>query len=90
MKQLSEWLDEVVKDATQAQERMLIDDVIDIYNGEYEDYDSYIKFKGKIIKHCIGLNQKNEMSICVEPILLAEPIFNYIKDIASLYVKENK
>lgn len=79
MKQLSEWLDEVVKDATQAQERMLIDDIIDIYKGEYEDYDEYLKYKKVIIEHSRELAKKNEMSICVEPILLAEPIFIYIK-----------
>lgn len=78
MKQLSEWIDEVVKDATQAQERILVDDIIDIYKGDYKDYDTYLAYKSVIIKHCRELAQKKEMSICVEPILLAEPIFNYI------------
>ena len=78
MKQISEWIDEIAKAAMQAQERMLIDDIIDIYKGEYEDYGEYLKTNEQVNE--LTKKFQEEMSICVEPILLAEPIFNYIKN----------
>lgn len=79
MKQLSEWIDEIAKEAMQAQEKMLVNDIIDIYKGDYKDYGTYLKEKELIIKYCKEQAQKKEMSVCFEPLLLAEPIFNYIK-----------
>ena len=79
MKQISEFMEEITKAAMQQQEKMLIDDVINIYNGKYKDYSFYIGEKEALNKLIEKQTQK-EMTICLRPLCLAEPIFNYIKN----------
>ena len=71
------------------QEQLLIKDIIDIYNGEYKDYSAYKKSQESIIRHAQSFNNsdwdayceedKVKYTICIEPIILSESNFDYIK-----------
>lgn len=79
MKQISEWIEEITKDAMQCQEKLLINDIIDIYNGKYEDYGSYLKEK-KLLNDFIEERAKREkFAVFIKPLFLAEPAFTYAK-----------
>ena len=79
MKQISEFMEEITKAAMQQQEKMLIDDVINIYNGKYKDYNLYLKEK-ELLNDLIEKQTKEEMIFRLKALCLAEPIFNYIKN----------
>ena len=79
MKQISELMEEITQEAMQAQEKMLIDDVINIYNGKYENYSAYLKEK-ELLNDLIEKQTKEEMTIRLKALCLAEPIFNYTKN----------
>ena len=71
------------------QEHLLIKDIIDIYNGDYKDYSAYKKLQELNIKNAKSFNNsdwdayceedKVKYTICIEPIILSESNFDYIK-----------
>lgn len=87
MKPVHEIIDETIREGMQAQEKMLINDIIDIYNGEYKNYSSYLKekqlFNERIEEQANNIGkQSKEITtvICVKALLIAEPMFTYIKN----------
>ena len=79
MKQISEIMEEAVKNAMQSQDEMIVDDVIDIYNGKYKDYGSYLKEK-ELLNELIDKQANEKLTIRLKVLLLPETMFNYIKN----------
>ena len=64
------------------QERMLIDDIIGVYNGEIVDYSIYKEIKDKLYPNAEEIVKGNEdgsFSLNVKPLILTEKQFEYIK-----------
>lgn len=75
MKDFDEIMGQIVKEGAQTQEKMLINDVINIYNGEYPDYRAYLHEKQSQINYA-----REQNKICyVMPLCIAKPTFDYIK-----------
>ena len=79
------FLEEITKSVSQAQERFIVDDILDIYNGKYNQYYSYVNAKKFLIEKAREQNQKiymkdNEVkySIFVEPVILSGETYTYI------------
>ena len=82
----------IVAKHKEIQEHLLIKDIIDIYNGDYKDYSAYKKLQELNIKNAKSFNntdwdaycdeQRVRYTIAVEPILLSEENFDYIKKTA--------
>ena len=90
MKQISEWIEETAKDAMQCQEKMLINDIINIYKGEYSDYGLYLKEKELLIRNIEEQAKKENVAIFIKPLFLAEPAFTYAKSKGEKDRKWNK
>lgn len=81
-------IDEIVcqikKDYEQKSEYLLIDDIIDIYNGKYIDYEDYYIRKTEEADALRKLNMRmsclqTKYTYYIEPIILSELLFSYIQ-----------
>ena len=68
------------------QEMLLIDDIIDIYQGKYSTYNDYCNVKQELIDFAHKKNaeyhkkaSKDKCEFFIIPLMLSEMIFNYIK-----------
>lgn len=79
MTKISEIIEEMAKGVMQCQEKLLINDIIDIYNGKYEDYGSYLK-EIEFLNELIDEQAKKEnVAIVVRPLPMVERAFTYAK-----------
>ena len=86
---MEEQINKIQAELKEKQEQLLIDDVIDIYNGKYKNYESYYKEKHRLNEI---IYQTNKKSITFNPEktnftynyyvylpIYDERTFNYIK-----------
>ena len=79
MKEFDEIMEQIAESGAKTQEKMLINDVINIYNGEYHDYKAYLNEKQAQIDYAREQNQKCTGTFYVMPLCVSEEIFNFTK-----------
>jgi len=80
-------LEDTIKDISEylhkQQEFNLLDDIIDIYNGVYINYEVYLDIKMKIAEDIREerkyMSPDYKFTFHFEPIILAPELFNYIR-----------
>lgn len=79
MKEFKEIMVQIVESGKKTQEKMLINDIINIYNGEYHDYGAYLNEKQAQIDYAREQNKKCTSIFYVMPLCVSEEIFNFAK-----------
>ena len=79
MKEFKEIMVQIVESGKKTQEKMLINDIINIYNGEYHDYGAYLTEKQAQIDYARKQNQKSTGTFYVMPLCVSEEFFNFAK-----------
>ena len=83
---ISKYAEELVKESQKAQNRMVIDDIMDISSGKYKTYDEYVNAKRQIIEDAEEMNRNNvivnssylKFTYYVQPSILSKYVFDYI------------
>jgi len=83
---LDKLIDELAQKQSLKKDQMLIEDVIDIYNHKYKNYDDYYKQKQNLLE-AIRREEENQMmnikennyliKLYVHPVILDKEIFDY-------------
>ena len=76
MNDYNEILNQIVESGMKTQEKMLINDIINIYNGDYHDYRAYLEEKQKQINHA---HEQSKSTFYVMPLCVSGEIFNFVK-----------
>lgn len=83
---ISKYIEEMQKEAKKLQDRMVIDDMMAISSGKYENYGDYLNSKRQIIEDVEEMNRNNmivnssylKLTYYAEPLILSKDVFDYI------------
>lgn len=83
---IKEYIEEMIKKGNNTQDKLLIDDILDISKGLYKSYDDYVEYKQKIIdmvrdhnsQYFNPHNENYRFTYYVEPVIINKYYFDYI------------
>lgn len=83
---ISKYIEEMQKEAKKLQDRMVIDDMMAIALGKYENYGDYLNSKRQIIEDAEEMNRNNmivnssylKFTYYAKPLILNKDVFDYI------------
>lgn len=83
---ISEFTQKLMDEINRKQQEVIVDDIMEIQNGNFISYDSYVRQKQNLINE---IEEKNELSLStsgnlisynfyVKPLILSKEMFEYI------------
>ena len=85
---IHKYTEDMQKEVKKLQDRMVVDDMMDISSGKYKTYSDYLNSKMQIISDVVEMNRKNmvvnsnyfNFTYYVQPSILNKDVFDYIME----------